>query len=908
MIDISVIMPVFNEEKYLHAAIDSILSQTFDNFEFIIIDDASTDNSLQIIKSYTDKRIILICNEYNVGNYPSRNRGLELAVGKYICVMDADDIAYPQKFEFQYKYLETHPDIWGIGTNFIFSNPQMKRHLSLSYKQLMIHLLQDNTFLHSSLMIRADVMRMHGGYDEKYIYSSDYDLMSRLALSGKVENLPDILMMCRWHASQISQLHRDEQKTYAYDIRRKYQIEFINRYRDANQQTPDEWTVGIPEIGRIIALYTYANYTGDVIYEKQADELLEQLLGNDIEIVPYLGQESSFCSLGCGLIYILRNGFAEGEENEILMELDTRLSALSINWNKEQKESLYGWIHYLTLRIDVSEESSVTLVNKQNLIQLLDRLEEVGMIDECLLKDIRIIDGLGLFPERTKRLLGTKEIVSTNYNDIEKQLDDVVTFVIPVRIDSSERQENLDVVLDQLSKRTHTKIIILEADSGPLYKMPKNYPNVTYLFVKDDNPIFYRTKYLNELLRQADTSIVGIWDTDVIVPDNQIDRSIDDIREGRAVMSFPYDGCFNFCSLEDSFVFRNKRSIDLLKEKEHLNYVYHSVGGAFLVHRGIYMKAGGENEHFYAWGMEDMERVKRMEILGFSVSRTSGCLYHLFHFRKENSRFYNQIQEMESRREFLKVCSMYKKQLEQYICTWKNIVRKYESRIYLPLNMNSMRLPSDTPIRSLFMGNNFCLIEKYNMAFVAISKNAITHLKNVLLSSVYGFYPNNKTGHNVVGYNDASPFLCPVSNMQEKEKEFGKMVKFAVWRDPVERLVSCYKHFCVERMDHYYFRFLALYEDDSFDRFMEFVRFELGKKNPLYQDEHIRRQSDYYRSEDVDYIVPIHKLNQFLEEHGVPLLKKSANETSVKFQLKDSDYIAEIKELYRSDYEIVTNY
>ena len=71
MIDISVIMPVFNEEKYLHAAIDSILSQTFDNFEFIIIDDASTDNSLQIIKSYTDKRIILICNEYNVGNYPS---------------------------------------------------------------------------------------------------------------------------------------------------------------------------------------------------------------------------------------------------------------------------------------------------------------------------------------------------------------------------------------------------------------------------------------------------------------------------------------------------------------------------------------------------------------------------------------------------------------------------------------------------------------------------------------------------------------------------------------------------------------------------------------------------------------------------------------------------------------------
>lgn len=690
MIDISVIMPVFNEEKYLHAAIDSILSQTFDNFEFIIIDDASTDNSLQIIKSYTDKRIILICNEYNVGNYPSRNRGLELAVGKYICVMDADDIAYPQKFEFQYKYLETHPDIWGIGTNFIFSNPQMKRHLSLSYEQLMIHLLQNNTFLHSSLMIRTDVMRMHGGPGEKYIYSSDYDLMSRLALSGKVENLPNILMMCRWHASQISQLHRDEQKAFAYDICRKYQIEFINRYRSANQQTPDEWTVGIPQIGRIIALYTYASYTGDVIYEKQADELLEQLLENDIEIIPSLGRECSLCSLGCGLIYILRNGFAEGKEDEVLAELDKRLLILCMNWKKEEVYSLYGWIHYLTLRIDVSEESSVTLFNKQNLIQLLDRLEEVGMIDECLLKDIRIIDGLGLFPERTKRLLGTKEIVSTNYNDIEKPLDDVVTFVIPVRIDSSERQANLDVVLDQLSKRTHTKIIILEADSGPLYKMPENYPNVTYLFVKDDNPIFYRTKYLNELLRQADTSIVGIWDTDVIVPDNQIDCSIDDIREGRAVMSFPYDGCFNFCSLEDSFVFRNNRSIDFLKEREHFNRVIHSVGGALLVHRSIYLNAGGENEHFYGWGMEDQERVKRMEILGLPVSRVTGVLYHLFHFRNGNSRYCSERQRIESGKEFMKVCSMSKNQLKQYICSWNNIATNFETQIYLSLNTNEI--------------------------------------------------------------------------------------------------------------------------------------------------------------------------------------------------------------------------
>ena len=129
-------------------------------------------------------------------------------------------------------------------------------------------------------------------------------------------------------------------------ICRKYQIEFINRYRSANQQTPDEWTVGIPQIGRIIALYTYASYTGDVIYEKQADELLEQLLENDIEIIPSLGQECSLCSLGCGLIYILRNGFAEGKEDEVLAELDKRLLILCMNW-KKRRSLFFIWLDTL---------------------------------------------------------------------------------------------------------------------------------------------------------------------------------------------------------------------------------------------------------------------------------------------------------------------------------------------------------------------------------------------------------------------------------------------------------------------------------------------------------------------------------------------------------------------------------
>lgn len=158
MIDISIIMPVYNEEKYLREAIDSILCQTVDNFEFIIIDDAYTDNSLSIIQSYADKRIVLIRNEQNRGNYPSRNKGMAVAVGKYICVMDADDIAFPQRLEVQYEYMETHPTVSALGTNFVFSKTEMKKNLPFSYEHLIIKLLQNNATMHSSLMIRADVI------------------------------------------------------------------------------------------------------------------------------------------------------------------------------------------------------------------------------------------------------------------------------------------------------------------------------------------------------------------------------------------------------------------------------------------------------------------------------------------------------------------------------------------------------------------------------------------------------------------------------------------------------------------------------------------------------------------------------------------------------------------------------
>ncbi len=109
---VSVVMPTYNAGKYVEEAISSILGQTFSDFEFIIVDDGSTDRTPEILRTYTDPRIQLLFNEKNEGNYPARNRGCRLARGKYIAVMDGDDVAMPERLEKQVKFMEENPDFF----------------------------------------------------------------------------------------------------------------------------------------------------------------------------------------------------------------------------------------------------------------------------------------------------------------------------------------------------------------------------------------------------------------------------------------------------------------------------------------------------------------------------------------------------------------------------------------------------------------------------------------------------------------------------------------------------------------------------------------------------------------------------------------------------------------------------
>lgn len=240
-----------------------------------------------------------------------------------------------------------------------------------------------------------------------------------------------------------------------------------------------------------------------------------------------------------------------------------------------------------------------------------------------------------------------------------------VSIVFPLRVDSLERADNLTFIIDLLLSQTSVSIDVLEADTQQHYRANNATGRLRYRFVYDEDPIFHRTRYLNQLLADAEHSIVGVWDTDVIILKQQLLNAVKKIRQG-SVMCFPYDGRFLFLNLECSRMVRNG-TLGLEKLELSQPRMRPSVGGAFLVNKDMYIRAGGENERFYGWGPEDAERIKRMEILGLPISRVEGPLFHLHHPRGINSGFDGGKRDQQNLKALLETCCMTKEELEQKI-------------------------------------------------------------------------------------------------------------------------------------------------------------------------------------------------------------------------------------------------
>ena len=222
---ISVVMAVYNGQKYVREAIESILNQTFRDFEFIIVDDGSIDTTSEILKEYAreDERIKIITNPKNIGLTKSLNKAIKVAQGKYIARMDADDISLPERLERQIEFMRKNPEVGLLGTAYYEMNLKGEivgdKFFPTSDKKLKKILIKYNPFFHASVMIRKEILDKIGLYNENIPKAQDYDLWFRVTRSHKLANLDEPLMKRRYTKEMISIKKENEQIFWAQKAR-----------------------------------------------------------------------------------------------------------------------------------------------------------------------------------------------------------------------------------------------------------------------------------------------------------------------------------------------------------------------------------------------------------------------------------------------------------------------------------------------------------------------------------------------------------------------------------------------------------------------------------------------------------------------------------------------------------------
>ncbi|MBI1245689.1 MAG: glycosyltransferase [Alphaproteobacteria bacterium] len=214
---LSVLMTVYNGGRYLRPAIDSVLAQDFSDFEFIIVDDGSTDGSVDVVRAVGDPRIRLHVNDRNRGQTPSLNIGLRLCRGAFIARLDADDLCLPGRFRRQVAFLDAHPDIGILGGSVTVidgeGRPGERSPLPTDDAALRWLSMTRNPFHHPAVTLRHDLIERTGHYfDEQYGANQDYDLWDRLLPHTQIANLAEDVVAYRVHGNNISVLRLGEQQ------------------------------------------------------------------------------------------------------------------------------------------------------------------------------------------------------------------------------------------------------------------------------------------------------------------------------------------------------------------------------------------------------------------------------------------------------------------------------------------------------------------------------------------------------------------------------------------------------------------------------------------------------------------------------------------------------------------------
>lgn len=296
---VTIIMPVYNGEAFLREAIDSILAQTYTNWELLVMNDGSTDSSRDIAISYTsDPRIRVIDNEKNMGIIATKNRAIDIARGKYIATLDADDIALPTRIGKQVAFMEKHKDCGLCGTlhQEIDAKGELgtRSYFPTSARDVKTYLLVANCICHSATMLRADLMKATQ-YDPEYYVAEDFELWDRVGRTHFIANLTEILTYYRVHGNNISITKKEKMFETVKKLTRRIfsdaSIRFTEReleihsdlvsYTNQLNTTPDafkemeKWVISITS-----QVKGRAEYNQDLLYSIMCDRYIVACVRN----------------------------------------------------------------------------------------------------------------------------------------------------------------------------------------------------------------------------------------------------------------------------------------------------------------------------------------------------------------------------------------------------------------------------------------------------------------------------------------------------------------------------------------------------------------------------------------------------------------------------------------------------
>lgn len=215
---ITVLMPIYNAEKYVRESIESILNQTFTDFDILAIDDGSTDNSAEIIQSFSDERVIYLKNEQNLGIVKTLNRGLDLINSPYIIRMDSDDICLPTRFEHQLSFMNDHPEVVVCGTStkvFKDSGETRNQIVETSSKRIRTQLLFEAAIMHPTVIMRNEVIQKENyRYDSRHKSTEDLGMWQKIAMKYEVANIPSIELEYRDNEFGITRTSEKNKKAF----------------------------------------------------------------------------------------------------------------------------------------------------------------------------------------------------------------------------------------------------------------------------------------------------------------------------------------------------------------------------------------------------------------------------------------------------------------------------------------------------------------------------------------------------------------------------------------------------------------------------------------------------------------------------------------------------------------------